>query len=294
LIVLDQNGNVVETWTGPNINGPWDMTETSSGGSAELYLSDVLGVDATGNIPTSGPCDVVRIDLKLGSGAPTMTGSTIIGSAFPWKDSPSALVQGNTGVALGADGTLYVAQTLDSSITSIPNAATRSTPVVFGTSTLTKGGSLNGPLGLVTAPNGDIIAVNGNDGNIVEVDPQGHQVATVTLIPSGAGDLFGLAISSDGTGLLYTNDGTNALDLFHPGAVVSPTAIPTNGATTTRSVSQGGRNVTRTQDACALPVITVCRAGRRSSCRSVPSGAPVLGFGSYFGNDDEVTSQRSR
>jgi len=54
---------------------------------------------------------------------------------------------------------------------------TKTTPVAGGTSTLSSGGGLNGPLGLVLAPNGDVIALNGNDGNAVEISPQGKQVA---------------------------------------------------------------------------------------------------------------------
>lgn len=36
----------------------------------------------------------------------------------------------------------------------------------------------------------------------------------MTLVPGGAGDLFGLAPAPDGRGLLFVNDGTNALDLL--------------------------------------------------------------------------------
>jgi hypothetical protein len=36
----------------------------------------------------------------------------------------------------------------------------------------------------------------------------------VTLVPRGAGDLFGVTTPPDGRGLLFVNDGTNALDLF--------------------------------------------------------------------------------
>ena len=74
--------------------------------------------------------------------------------------------------------------------------------------------ALNGPLGLTIAPGGDLIAVNGNDGRAIEITPAGRQAATVTLVPHGAGDLFGVTTPADGQGLLFVNDGTNALDLF--------------------------------------------------------------------------------
>ena len=75
---------------------------------------------------------------------------------------------------------------------------------------LSAGGALNAPLGMTIAPNGDLIVVNGNNGNAVEITPAGHQVATRTLIKNGAGDLFG--IITPPSGLLIANDGTNALD----------------------------------------------------------------------------------
>ena len=51
-------------------------------------------------------------------------------------------------------------------------------------------------------------------GSAVEITPRGRQVATVTLVPHGAGDLFGVTTPADGQGLLFVNDRTNVLDLF--------------------------------------------------------------------------------
>jgi hypothetical protein len=90
---------------------------------------------------------------------------------------------------------------------------TRTAAVPSGGSTLSVGGWLNGPLGVTLAPNGDVIAMNGNDGNAVEISPQGHQVAKVTLVTNGAGDLFGATVASGGRELVFVNDGTNALDI---------------------------------------------------------------------------------
>ena len=69
---------------------------------------------------------------------------------------------------------------------------------------------MNAPLGMAIAPNGDLVVVNGNDGNAVEITPAGKQVATKTLIKNGAGDLFGIITTP--TGLIIANDGINALD----------------------------------------------------------------------------------
>ena len=71
----------------------------------------------------------------------------------------------------------------------------------------------------MVAPNGNILTVNSNNGNLVETTPQGVQVAVKTLdatgSPPGAGTLFGLAIVPDRPGVYFVNDGSNTLNLFH-------------------------------------------------------------------------------
>jgi DNA-binding beta-propeller fold protein YncE len=215
LIVLNSARNTVETWSNPDIDGPWDMTTSLTKGGAEIFLSNVLSGSATGaTTSSSGLCTVVRIDVALpAGGAPMMTGATVIGSGLPWRASKAAFVLGPTGDALSKTGTLYVAETLTNQIIAIPEAATRTAAVGYGTSTLTSGHHLNAPLGLSLAPDGDIIVVNGNDGNAVEISPQGRQILQRVLVAKGAGDLFGVVVTPNGRGLLLVNDGTNALDL---------------------------------------------------------------------------------
>jgi DNA-binding beta-propeller fold protein YncE len=193
------------------------MTMRAVPGHAALFVSNVLSRGGSTNSapPRAGLCTVVRVEIALGPRTrPRMTGITVVGSRFSWRQDKAALVQGPTGLALGRGGTLYVASTTGSSISAIPDALTRTSPISSGHGALTSGGALNGPLGLTTAPDGDLIAVNGNNGNAVEITPGGRQVATVTLVPHGAGDLFGVTTYTDGQGVLFVNDGTNALDLF--------------------------------------------------------------------------------
>jgi hypothetical protein len=216
LIVLDSDGTPVQAWTSPQINGPWDMVARVSAGHADVFVSNVLSrPSGTGTPPPAGLCTVVRLSVDLPAGGqPRLAGVTTVGSGFPWQQNKAALIQGPTGLALGQDGTLYVASTLGDSISAIPDALTRTAPASGTADVLTRGGGLNGPLGLASAPNGDLVAVNGGNGNAVEVTPAGRQVATVTLVPGGAGDLFGVTAAGDGHGLLFVNDGTNALDFF--------------------------------------------------------------------------------
>ena len=162
---------------------------------------------------------VVRLDIKLQGcgGLPALVGSTVIGNGFSERTDPDALVVGPTGLALGNGGQLYVADTVNNRIAVIPNALWRWTPVTGGGYTLSSGGALNGPLGLVSAPNGDVLAANGGNGNLVEITPYGRQVAAPQVDPAGAGgDLFGLTIAPCGRGVLFVDDGDNTLKLFGP------------------------------------------------------------------------------
>ena len=221
LLVLDSNGNVQETITDPNINGPWDMTvfDASGGGGrrtqAALFVTNVLNgtVGGGGQIVDEGT--VLRIGLSVQPGGPpSVTSITVIGSTFPERTDPMALVIGPTGLALSKNNkVLYVADSLNNRIAAISNPLTRQTSDLTG-ETLSSGGSLNDPLGMTLAVNGDILTANGNDGNLVVTRPTGTQIDTILLDPAGAGVLFGLT-DVPGQGVYFVDDGTNTLDLLH-------------------------------------------------------------------------------
>ena len=220
LIVLNNQGVPVETYAGNGINGPWDMTSLQVFGPfAQLFVTNVLNgtVRAAGNEVDQGT--VVRLSVFDPPGQPPVFfASKVIATGFAEELNSSALVLGPTGVALGQNGTLYVADTVKSRIAAIPAATGRFFPLFGGGLTVSRGGGLNNPLGLATAPNGDLIAVNGNDGNAVEVTPFGAQVDTMTIDPFvSGGDLFGLAIAPNGHGVLFVDDNgsANTLDLLH-------------------------------------------------------------------------------
>lgn len=186
LIVLNSMGRVAETISGRPINGPWDMTARDRGSSASLFVSNVLNgtVAAAGRVVNRGT--VVRIDLRLPTGgAPRVTGETVIGNGFAERTDPAALVVGPTGLALRDDGSLYVADSAQNRISLIPDAVGRMGAAGTGRD-LTAGGALNTPLGLILAPNGDVLTVNAGDGRIVEIRPSGNQVAARFLDTSGA------------------------------------------------------------------------------------------------------------
>ena len=217
LIVLNSSGKAIETIAGKNIQGPWDMTSVTSGSTTTLFVSNVLNGGAKAGLKTVDNSTVVRIRLSTAAGhAPTVQGEQVVANGIPWRDDKTALAIGPTGVALASNGTLYVADTLENRIIAIPSAMTRSTPLVDKNITLSSGGHLIQPLGLILAPNGDILTTNAGDGNIVETTPSGHQIATVAGdAKAGAGSLFGLAIAPGDRSLAYVDDAANTLRLLH-------------------------------------------------------------------------------
>jgi uncharacterized protein (TIGR03118 family) len=214
LTILDSNGKVLTTLTDAKLlDGPWDMTINDQGDKAEVFVSNVLnGV-------------VTRIDLSIPMGGnPTVTSMTQIASGYLTRTDPAALVVGPTGLAYDAKkDVLYVASTGDNEIFAIDNAAGRASDAGMGTLVYQDAAHLRGPLGLVLAPNGDLIAANGDAVNpdptqpseLVEFTPQGKFVGQFS-IDASQGAAFGIAVSNV-DGLLRfaaVEDATNSLDIW--------------------------------------------------------------------------------
>lgn len=131
---------------------------------------------------------VVRIDLRIQAGhLPVVTSNQVIASGFTEHTDPNALVVGPTGVGLAPNGTLYVADSSNNRIAAVPDAATRTSVLGAGGKTVAHGGKLNDPLGLTIAPGGDVVSMNGGNGDVVETTAAGRTVAPRTLVPNGAG-----------------------------------------------------------------------------------------------------------
>jgi hypothetical protein len=220
LIVLDSTGTVIKTFSGGDINGPWDMTAVDGGNWAALFVTNVLNgtVAGGGNLVNQGT--VVRLFLGIpSSGPPELLNSTVIGSGFPERTDPVALVIGPTGVAFdNGSGILYVADTLNNRIAAIPGALFRGNSAGTG-GTVSQGGFLNGPLGLTITPDRNLIAANGDDGNLVEINPFSYKQVAEKLVdntpppPLGAGALFGLIATSNG--VYFVDDDSNTFNLLH-------------------------------------------------------------------------------
>lgn len=227
LLVLDPNGKLVATWVGPNVDAPWgNMAVVDKGNGATLFVSmsgfDVPGPQVrdpdTGYAVTVRKAKVVRLDLQIPEGKPpVIAAETVVADGFAQRADRDVFLIGPTGVALGSDDTLYVSDALENRIVAIPDASTRTTSAGTGRE-VTRGGLLKRPLAMIMTPDGRLLTTNSKRGTVVEIDPTtGKQLyakwisANPAQYPPGNGNLFGIAMKPDGSGIYFVQDDVNML-----------------------------------------------------------------------------------
>jgi hypothetical protein len=219
LLLLDNQGQLAGVIAGPAINGPWgNMAVVDRGEHATLFVSMTgFGVGAPGQ-EVVNRATVLRIELDIPAGrAPVAISQTVVADGFGEQADKAVFVIGPTGLAMGADDTLFVSDAIGNRVVAIPDATTRTTSAGTGRE-VTKDGFIRRPLALVTAPNGHLLVANGLNGQVVEVDPaDGRQLAARWIDtdraqqPPGSGDLFGMAMMLDGEGFYFVQDDMNTL-----------------------------------------------------------------------------------
>ncbi len=219
LIVLDSEGKVAGTITGPDINDPWgNMAVIDNGDTATLFVSNVgFDIGTSGGTAVHDKATVLRLGLRIPAGKPpVVTSRVVVADGLSSQADPGVFLIGPTGLALGKDGTLYVSDAEQNRVVAIADAAARTDSAGTGKE-ISKGGFLHRPLAMDFAPNGDLLVVNGLDGNVVEIAPDGTQVGEKIIdgdeaqSPPGSGDLFGIVMNPDGKGFYYVEDDVNTL-----------------------------------------------------------------------------------
>ena len=212
LLIIDRQGNLVETLMDADLlDGPWDLTVNDLGNRAQVFVSNVLNGTVT------------RINLKTTHSGKIMVESmTRVASGYSFACNQAAVVVGPTGLAYDrSKDVLYVASTSDNEIFAVPNVGAAQGDQGNGTVIYQDNEHLHGPLGLVLAPNGDLITANGDAINpdpnhfseIVEFTPTGQFVGQFQIDPV-VGSAFGLGVTVRNNHILFAavDDNTSVLE----------------------------------------------------------------------------------
>jgi hypothetical protein len=194
LQVIDRAGNPVQTWTDAKfLDGPWDLAVDDRGADATIFVSNVLNGT------------VARLDVAVGAKNLTLLHKTLIATGYTHVPNAAALVLGPTGLAYDrATDTLYVASTADNVVYAVADARARTHAVTRGTAVFADE-HLRGPLALRFAPNGHLLAANGDAVNADVLHPS--EIVEFTIwgtfvreynVDSSQGGAFGLDTKSEG------------------------------------------------------------------------------------------------
>jgi DNA-binding beta-propeller fold protein YncE len=175
-------------------------------------------------MPLSGTAPMIPATAVSSKGL-TVLSKTIVASGYQSVPNAAALILGPTGLAYdGVSDTLYVASTGDNAIYAIAQAGHRTTAVTLGDQVFA-GPPLRGPLALRWAPNGDLLAANGDAVNaqvrhpseIVEFTVWGQFIREYN-VDSSQGGAFGIDTVLDPDALYnyaVIDDVTNNLLVTH-------------------------------------------------------------------------------
>jgi hypothetical protein len=209
LLVINNQGKLIQTITSPWIQAPWDMALVDQGDHAIAFVANALN----GTIS--------RLNFKVTSWGLNLLSATTIASGYVNRPDPVTFFVAPTGLVYDAPrDRLYVASTGDNAVFAVPDAASRQKSAGTGFIVYQDNVHLHGALGLAAAPNGHLLVTN-NDGinsdpnqpsEIVEFTKQGEFVKEISVDPAQGGS-FGLAVSSshDQAILAAVDDNTSTL-----------------------------------------------------------------------------------
>jgi hypothetical protein len=212
LLVINNQGQLIQTITSPEIQGPWDMTLVDRGSQAIAFITNGL----TGTVS--------RIDFSVSASGLTMQNSKTIASGYIHRADPVTFVVSPTGLVYDdARDLLFVASTGDNEVFSISNAANRTSDGGTGNVVYQDNAHLHGALAMAPAPNGHLLVSNSDGINsdpnqpseIVEFTKDGQFVKQFSVDPAQGG-AFGLAVQTSGDVSTFApvDDNTATLIIF--------------------------------------------------------------------------------
>ena len=212
LLVIDNHGKLIQTFTSAWIQGPWDMALVDRGDRAIAFVTNALNGT------------VSRLDFSVSSSGLKLLSATTIASGYVHRGDPATFFVAPTGLVFDARrNVLYVASTGDNAVFEVRNAADRKSDAGAGSIIYQDDTHLHGALGLAEAPNGHLLVTN-NDGinpdpnqpsEIVEFTKEGNFVKEISVDPSQGGS-FGLAVRTTEDKAIFAavDDVTNTLTIW--------------------------------------------------------------------------------
>jgi hypothetical protein len=209
LLVINNQGKLIQTFTSSQINGPWDAAVVDNGDRASVYIANAI--DGT----------ISRIDFAVSLSGLTKLDHYTIASGFMHQPDPAALFDAPTGLVYDRKtDKLYIASTLDNAVFVVNSASTRTSSEGPGDVVYDDNTHLHGALAMAEAPNGHLLVTNNDvinaDPNqpseIVEFTKQGEFVKEISVDPNLGGS-FGLHVNKDedaGTATLAAVDDNTA------------------------------------------------------------------------------------
>lgn len=212
LLVINNQGKLIQTFAGAEIQGPWDMTLVDHGDRATAYISNAL----TGTI--------TRLDFAVSSNGLTLRKAQRIASGYLHRPDPAALFVAETGLVYDSRrDTLFVASSGDNAVFAVHDASDRTQDAGPGTIIYQDNVHLHGALAMAMAPNGHLLVTQNDVVNqdpnqpseIVEFTTNGQFVSEIPADPMLGGS-FGLAVNVKGDKATFAavDDNTAAITIW--------------------------------------------------------------------------------
>jgi len=190
LDVLDGNGNLVKQLNSSElVDGPWGMALNDRDNTAQLFVSNIF--DASGNFAGS----ITRLEVLMSPSGITVLNKITIASGYTSAPDTAGTVVGPAGLAYDRyNDILYVAAEGDNAIYKLKGAGRATSDLGKGQVIYDDQTVLHGPLGLIFAPNGDLITANADPAHfppsatdpseIIEITPHGTFVRKFSIDPN--------------------------------------------------------------------------------------------------------------
>jgi len=225
LDVFDGNGNLLKQLSSNElVDGPWGMALNDRGNTAQLFVSNIF--DTSGHFKGS----ITRLDVLMSSSGITVLDKITIADSYTSAPDTAGTVVGPAGLAYDSfNDILYVAAEGDNAIYAVKGAGHFTSEhhgkgqVIYDDQNV-----LHGPLGLIFAPNGNLITANADPAHfppmtdtseIVEITRSGTFVRKFSIDPN-SGSAFAVLINNKGpvSQFVYVDDfvsNCTIWNLFH-------------------------------------------------------------------------------